>query len=99
MSSKKKYLLTGSIIGIIVGFILLALMQFCTSRFEIPDGGGYTSDQVMGCLLLLPPTLLIAQYIENMFLSLVIFLIINGLIGLSIAWAAYKLVQKNRNKV
>lgn len=93
---RTRYLLGGALIGIAVGFILLWLMHYCTSSFEIPNDGGYISDNIMICLLLLPPTLLITPYVENIFFYFTLFSIINGVIGAFVGWTVYGFLNKNK---
>ncbi len=99
LKKRSRYLVGGALIGIAVGFVLLGLMHYCTSSFEIPNDGGYTSENVMGCLLLLPPTFLLTQFVDNIVLSLILFSVINATIGATVGWTLYRIVQKSDQKI
>ena len=99
-NQKNPPLITGSLIGFVIGVSLIAGSFACDKSYQIPNGGGYTSEDVWGCLIPLTPTI-VMSYLAQIAIQIkepgigvgffVFHIIFYTLVGLFIGWIVHKI--------
>lgn len=102
----KKLPIIGLTTGIALAIFLIFVSYSCEKSYRLPNGGGYTSEDVWGCLIPLTPTIMIS-YLAQIAIQIkepgigvgffVFHIIFYSLIGLFIGWIVYKIKHRKKN--